>query len=80
MPRLEVSPQVSVQLLKELGADHDEITTRLQARAVQPVSSWATNGPNGQVLTKVLIIQDNYKEAFNQIEMAKDPWKNMGND
>ena len=37
-------------------------------------------GPNGQVLTKVLIIQDNYKEAFNQIEMAKDPWKNMGND
>jgi len=46
--------EVSVQLLKELGADHDEITTRLQ------------------VLTKVLIIQDNYKEAYNQIELAKD--------
>ncbi|CAE7463971.1 MLNS [Symbiodinium sp. CCMP2456] len=44
----------AVGLLKDLGADHDEITTRLQ------------------VLTKVLIIQDNYQEAHNQIEMAKD--------
>jgi len=25
-----------------------------------------------EVLTKVLIIQDNYKEAYNQIELAKD--------
>lgn len=46
--------ELSVQLLKELGADHDEITTRLQ------------------VLTKVLIIQDNYREAHNQIELAKE--------
>eukprot|EP00913_Durusdinium_trenchii_P022296 g20949.t1 len=46
--------EVSVQLLKDLGADHDEITTRLQ------------------VLTKVLIIQDNYREAYNQIELAKE--------
>jgi len=44
----------AVGLLKDLGADHDEITTRLQ------------------VLTKVLIIQDNYQEAHTQIEMAKD--------
>jgi len=43
----------AVGILKELGADHDEITTRLQ------------------VVTKVLIVMDNYPEAFNQIETAK---------
>mmetsp|Transcript_1191 Transcript_1191/g.2416 ORF Transcript_1191/g.2416 Transcript_1191/m.2416 type:complete len:853 (-) Transcript_1191:51-2609(-) len=47
------SAKEAVAILKELGAEHDEITTRLQ------------------VMTKVLIIMDNYTEAFNQIELAK---------
>lgn len=38
---------------------------QLTPQPPQPVTA-------SKVLTKVLIIQDNYKEAHNQIELAKD--------